>query len=205
MKGFKKCKNGHFYKEELDSCPYCPSNRNTDNDKTQVAGNSNETIPNTIENDADKTQIMGNNAAPPAGNKVEPQAQKNFDRTIIQGVNDDDSNEEKIEPKAQRKLVGWLVSYTLDSMGVDYRLFEGRNTMGTKPGNNIRITKDPAVSGEHATILFIEGEYLLEDALSSNGTFLNGKRLRPRTVFNIQDGDEIRLGKDTVFKFKTSF
>jgi DNA-binding helix-hairpin-helix protein with protein kinase domain len=23
MKGFTKCANGHYYKEELSSCPYC--------------------------------------------------------------------------------------------------------------------------------------------------------------------------------------
>jgi hypothetical protein len=24
MNGFKKCDNGHFYKEDLSACPYCP-------------------------------------------------------------------------------------------------------------------------------------------------------------------------------------
>ena len=24
MNGFKKCSNGHFYKEDLNACPYCP-------------------------------------------------------------------------------------------------------------------------------------------------------------------------------------
>jgi hypothetical protein len=37
MKGFKRCSNGHFYKEDLQTCPHC-SGGTADNDlgKTKV-------------------------------------------------------------------------------------------------------------------------------------------------------------------------
>ena len=31
MNGFKKCENGHFFKEDLNACPYCPSSKGASN------------------------------------------------------------------------------------------------------------------------------------------------------------------------------
>jgi pSer/pThr/pTyr-binding forkhead associated (FHA) protein len=52
------------------------------------------------------------------------------------------------------------------------------------------------VSRRHARITFNEGQYLLEDLGSTNGTFINrGKRLAPGTRQPLHDGDEIIVGK----------
>ncbi|MCC6748967.1 MAG: protein kinase [Deltaproteobacteria bacterium] len=51
---------------------------------------------------------------------------------------------------------------------------------------------DARVSRQHARIYHEEGEYLLEDLGSSNGTWLNGERIsEPR---RLQDRDEVRIG-----------
>ena len=52
MKGFQRCDNGHFFKENLGSCPHCPAGNagNADMDKTKTAGAG---------NDMDKTQVFG--------------------------------------------------------------------------------------------------------------------------------------------------
>jgi sigma-B regulation protein RsbU (phosphoserine phosphatase) len=44
-----------------------------------------------------------------------------------------------------------------------------------------------AVSRQHARILFEEGQYFVEDLNSSNGTFVNGKRIAARTKFSERD------------------
>ena len=58
------------------------------------------------------------------------------------------------------------------------------------------------VSRRHARISFREGEYLIEDLGSTNGTFVNrGRRLRPGERHPLQDGDEIIVGK-TFLRFR---
>jgi pSer/pThr/pTyr-binding forkhead associated (FHA) protein len=58
------------------------------------------------------------------------------------------------------------------------------------------------VSRRHARIFFTDGKYFIEDAGSTNGTFINKKRLDPTMPYELKDGDEIILGR-TFFKFLT--
>jgi hypothetical protein len=52
------------------------------------------------------------------------------------------------------------------------------------------------ISRRHARITFHDGKYFLEDLGSTNGTFINrGKRLSPGTRQQLNDGDEIIVGK----------
>ena len=101
-----------------------------------------------------------------------------------------------------RKLVGWLVSYSLDKMGVDFPLYEGRNIIGRHESCNITVN-DNMVSSIHAVLLFRAGKYSITDQQSVHGTFVNGKDIDLEACY-LQDGDEIRVG-DTVFLFRTSF
>lgn len=57
------------------------------------------------------------------------------------------------------------------------------------------------VSRRHARIICQEGQYLLEDLGSTNGTFVNrGRRLLPGNRHPLNDGDEVIVGK-TFLKF----
>ena len=221
MKGFQRCDNGHFYKDTLGSCPHCPAGNadmnktqapsgGNDMDKTQVFGGGNT---GTSGGD-DKTQVFGGGNAggddktqvfgapsPSSSNKAQ-----DFSRTFIGGmetVADGDGGDVKKEaPRASRKITGWIVSFSLDPMGVDYRIFEGSNTIGRDPSNAITITKDNTMSSKHANILYRGGKFYVSDEMSANGSYLNGVEMEIRKPYDLSDGDEIRLG-DTVFKFKT--
>ncbi len=109
--------------------------------------------------------------------------------------------EPKKTPRYVRKLVGWLVTYSLDELGVDYKLYEGRNVIGRDTDSNITVN-DCRMSGKHAVLLFRANKYSLTDCQSSHGTFVNDEdiELEPRYL---KDGDVIRMG-NTVFKFRTS-
>jgi hypothetical protein len=50
------------------------------------------------------------------------------------------------------------------------------------------------ISRRHARAHFLNGHYLLEDLESLNGTYLNGRKLRPYLPEVLHDGDEIKLG-----------
>lgn len=55
---------------------------------------------------------------------------------------------------------------------------------------------DAKVSRRHARIIFRDGNYMIEDLGSTNGTFVNrGRRLIPGTPHTLNDGDEIIVGK----------
>jgi ABC transport system ATP-binding/permease protein len=61
------------------------------------------------------------------------------------------------------------------------------------------IIDHPEISRRHARLSFQQGRYVLEDLGSSNGTFLNGQRLRDAQV--LTDGAEIQLGSQIKLAF----
>ena len=113
----------------------------------------------------------------------------------------DAQGQQQVYIRSRRKLVGWLVSYTLDEMGMDFKLYEGRNIIGRNADCQITIA-DKTVSGNHAVILFRAGKYSITDQQSSQGTFVNNEdiELEPRYL---KDGDVIRMGQ-TLLRFRSS-
>jgi ABC-type multidrug transport system ATPase subunit/pSer/pThr/pTyr-binding forkhead associated (FHA) protein len=61
------------------------------------------------------------------------------------------------------------------------------------------VIENPEISRRHARLSFQQGRYILEDLGSSNGTFLNGQRLRDAQV--LADGAEIQLGSQIKLSF----
>ena len=54
------------------------------------------------------------------------------------------------------------------------------------------------ISRRHATVEHRKEGYVVMDMASINGTFLNGKRLAPRTPAKLASGDEIVIGRNGV-------
>lgn len=74
-------------------------------------------------------------------------------------------------------------------------------TLGRDPGNEIAIG-DPQVSRQHARITRQGGLTVIEDAGSTNGTFVNGLRLAgPHTL---TDGDVISLGDAVTLSYHSA-
>jgi pSer/pThr/pTyr-binding forkhead associated (FHA) protein len=73
-------------------------------------------------------------------------------------------------------------------------------TLGRGADMDLRIDWDPEVSGVHAELRRAGGEWaILDDGLSRNGTYVNGRRISGRQ--RLRDEDRIRLGQ-TVIAFK---
>jgi pSer/pThr/pTyr-binding forkhead associated (FHA) protein len=71
---------------------------------------------------------------------------------------------------------------------------EGNCTIGRRPEANVSIPWDGEVSGLHAELQCLGGEWtIVDDGLSTNGTFLNGERVLGRQ--RLHDGDLIRVGR----------
>jgi len=66
-------------------------------------------------------------------------------------------------------------------------------TIGRAENCDIGLFGDPGVEKLHAKIVQRGGEYLIEDAGTPGGTFVNDRRIGGATP--LRDGDAIRVGK----------
>jgi NADPH-dependent 2,4-dienoyl-CoA reductase/sulfur reductase-like enzyme/Fe-S-cluster-containing hydrogenase component 2/CRP-like cAMP-binding protein len=74
-------------------------------------------------------------------------------------------------------------------------------TIGRQQGAHIRVDHT-SVSRFQAEIVYINGQYLLRDGGSSNGTFVNDARLVPTDVHILKQDDHVRFG-DVQFRFQS--
>ncbi len=203
MSDFNLCENGHYYPQNLKDCPYCTKSSSDSPNQQGLpfgggGGSLSKTVINQGDDDFSTPSFFGGGGGGSTG-------QSDLGRTQIFGSQDSYSGSafgsdfQPSSPSIGRKMVGWLVSFTVDSNGADFRLYEGRNLIGSDNSCDIIVRNDPAVSGHHLTILHRMGHFKFKDELSTNGTFIND-------VFeeegNLKDGDIIKMG-DTIFKFRS--
>jgi hypothetical protein len=100
----------------------------------------------------------------------------------------------------KRELVGWLVVMSGNQKGLDFRIFAGKNSLGAAADNDIVITDD-YLSSRHAVIRYEDGKYELVDNESTNGTYVNEKKV---TREELIDNDTLRLGR-TELRFKALY
>ncbi|MBY0359321.1 MAG: FHA domain-containing protein [Candidatus Obscuribacterales bacterium] len=78
-------------------------------------------------------------------------------------------------------------------VGQHYQLSQSVCKIGRDKSNNISLPNDSYISRHHAWVLFIKGNYFVEDLGSTNGTLLNGEVLAERK--QIFPGDRIKFGR----------
>jgi hypothetical protein len=89
---------------------------------------------------------------------------------------------------AFRSHDGSLALFVLDREG------EAAHTVGRSAEMDLCISWDKEVSGLHARLECLGGEWtILDDGLSTNGTYLNGKRISGHQ--RIRHGDRVRVGQ----------
>ncbi|HLX41626.1 MAG TPA: FHA domain-containing protein [Ktedonobacteraceae bacterium] len=68
-------------------------------------------------------------------------------------------------------------------------------SIGRAPNSDILLSKDKLTSRRHATVQYEDGQYVLRDERSANGTFVNGQQLEEVTPRVLQDGDHVGIGE----------
>jgi pSer/pThr/pTyr-binding forkhead associated (FHA) protein len=105
-----------------------------------------------------------------------------------------------LEDERAQDVVGWVVALNGVLRGQDFRLVTGKNVMGTAADCDVVLT-DPYLSSRHAVIRHEDGRFMLVDLDSTNGTFVNDRRVSKTELI---DNDKVRLGR-TEMKFKSLF
>jgi hypothetical protein len=199
MANFKTCINGHNYDATKHKvCPFCPGkDANTDYEKTLMDFKKTQALDEVANNQFAKT-IINEETIDPQKTPTPGGPQHPFKRTSI--VMDESKGSPPLAQSEKRKLVGWLVTFTHDEYGQDFKLYVGKNKIGSGMNCDI-LLNDLSVSADHATILFRNNEFLIKDNFSTNGTIINGVISDEGKLI---DGDELKVG-NTIFKVKTVF
>ncbi|MCO5187096.1 MAG: VWA domain-containing protein [Anaerolineae bacterium] len=89
------------------------------------------------------------------------------------------------------------IAFLIDQRsGRNFRLYD-TTSIGRDAGNDI-VLDDSSISGQHAKIRLEDGEFIIYDLASTNGTTINGSTITRQVL---KDGDRIELGKKVlIFK-----
>ena len=172
----KKCPNGHQYDSSIygDNCPFCPSADKTKVNQDYMTGKTKVVNDPSTGGTTETVKINGSEKPMGGGG------------TVIRHINPSGATG---LAGGNRRIVGILVSYTLNPMGEVYNVYEGKNTIGRAPTCDIPITSDSNISSQHLLILYreAEGVFWAVDQNSSNGTYINGSFASDRVKLNTND------------------
>ena len=87
---------------------------------------------------------------------------------------------------------GFLVGVSEHILGMSFLLHEGTNTIGRDSSCGIRIN-DSRISATHCRVVADADGFSLEDLDSSNGTYLNRKKIKKSMPLTY--GDRIVIGE----------
>ena len=93
--------------------------------------------------------------------------------------------------------MNYKIEYSVNDALKVYYLSKDKITVGRLSKNDIEL-KDDSVSRQHCKLVRFGKSYRLVDFDSSNGTYVNGVRVRERLL---EEGDTIRVGR-TLLKFQ---
>lgn len=153
-------------------------------------------------------------AAPPPGRPAratppprptDPSAPMIANESVAQAVNATipatDRADKPPPPPAEQGARPRLVVLRGMRIGVEYPIYEGRNTVGRfadKPVDIDLISQESPeqiwCSRRHATFTLDNGVVAVEDLNSLNGTWVNGARIFPGQPRQLQPGDVVQVG-----------
>lgn len=176
--------------------------------KSKVAGKFNKVVDGTVKGVAG---VARNKVEKKGGKKMgiffwkkkkENQPARAAQDAVAQDENEKTQaiNIESFADNRSKDVVGWLVVMNGPLKGRDFRLVAGKNTIGTSADSDIVIT-DQYISSHHAIIRFDNNQFILQDLDSTNGTFINNKRIVRAELI---DNDTIKMGR-TELKFKSLY
>lgn len=165
----KYCPNGHVMEPNATVCKYCPSGMNTQSIKL------------------DATCLVSDDDQVPMASPLSTENQFKT-RLLTEGLFRQKQNDEV------EHLIGWLVVIDGKDHWKDYRICKTKTILGRSKNCDV-IIDDEYVSAKHATLRLVDGNFVITDLDSSNGTFVNDKEV---TQASLHDSDVIKMGKTSL-------
>lgn len=134
-----------------------------------------------------------------AGEPDVPVGQVRIRTQTVPGPIPEEPTPEPEEPTRLYRVGGGGVLVVVEGaqVGMQFPLRAGRTVVGRREDCDVVIA-DPAVSRRHLQIEWTEGGVELQDLNSTNGTFVNDRRV---TAHRLSPGDRIRIGA-TVLEYR---
>ncbi|PIP80801.1 MAG: hypothetical protein COW84_03255 [Gammaproteobacteria bacterium CG22_combo_CG10-13_8_21_14_all_40_8] len=126
--------------------------------------------------------------------KAGPQGTMIFSAADVEAAIDENTRIKILSGSGDAMLVG--INAPFD--GQIFHLTKVSQTIGRKLEQDL-VLDDPSISSLHAQITQEEDGWKIINLLSSNGTFLNGKKI---SISPLKDGDKVHFGQ-AEFIFKT--
>jgi pSer/pThr/pTyr-binding forkhead associated (FHA) protein len=194
-----RCSNGHTIAPGQSKCLICEADKQGRATRVEEPASAPAFADNSFKNyPPSKGGRSGIQVLPDAGT---PDAGPRGMRTSTMILSAPAPRADGAEPAQDRKIVGVLITYSTRPDGIIFPVREGRNRIGRNSENEISIPNDTAMSGLNSYIIFHpQGRklFVIDDANSQNGTYVNGEIVEERTRLN--NYAEVRAGS-TVFTF----
>lgn len=100
--------------------------------------------------------------------------------------------------REETPAMAWLVVKSGARAGKQFGLGRGKNTIGRDGSRCDIVLDDGAVSAQHAQVNFENGQFVIYDLASLNGTFVNRQKVQRQLLM---DDDMVIIG-NTTFVFK---
>lgn len=107
----------------------------------------------------------------------------------------------------ENRLVGWLVSYEMDSKGKTFEIRAGRSLLSSENSQDKRIitVREGSISSPHSALsASMRHKVMVQDIFSEFGTYLtkasSGKEFEVNGPTELEHGDWLRIGEKTRFQ-----
>ena len=188
-----RCNAGHYYDaDKFDQCPHCGNeDRSATIESVTVASRpmaADDTVAPTAPN-ANWRPIPQNND-PGVTVPLDRRSERDNDATIGVYVR----QEAKVQP-----VVGWLVCIQGPSLGHDYRLISGRNSIGRDDSNAVSISEDISISrAKHSIVTYDphSNAFFIQPGESSELCYVNNRVVLESMSLNADD--IVTVGKSTL-------
>jgi len=191
--GTRLCPAGkHTMDPSWTICPYC-----TGSGSRSAAASKPSAAPSAAGGKPKRRKTLVENAPP----RQPTEAEEGIGEIMVRPAGDKAGKKTRYAdapPNAKARVMGLLVTYTWSREGQILGVYEGRNVIGRSDECDICIEDDDQMSQKHAVIVCRRGRFLIDDEMSSNGTYVNDENVDEKR--QLANYDEIRTGA-TVWRF----
>ncbi len=194
----------------MDKCPYCGADTREGDNFCLNCGNRlvASPLPAQVQEVSDSTQaspeewnaVQDSAGIPGGGSSADgwSPAQSANDATIAEPAAVELPTQRSVQSATMDRIENparFVLRADDGSIIQEYPLDKFEITIGRAPNSDILLSKDKLTSRRHATVRYENGNYVLRDERSANGTFVNGQQIEELVPRVLQEGDHIGIGE----------